>query len=253
MKFIKNNFVENSKYIDIHTHILPNIDDGSESVEESINLIYQEMDQGVGTIVLTPHFFPETENHEKFLEKLQNSFELLKKEVNQRNIDIRLISGSEVRISLKLLEMDLTPFCIGNTRYILIELSTSQYYSWTKYVLTGIISRGYIPIIAHIERYDMLPPNEVYEFILIGALIQANFDSIIEKSDYKKVIKRLIKSNYIHLWGSDAHSEIDRPVLIEKGLEYLNRKYKSEYFKRCTFIANNVINDIEINAESVRL
>ena len=211
-------------YIDFHTHILPNVDDGARSITQSLLTLKEEQEQGVETVVLTPHYFPDKDNLEEFLNRVNKSYYELKEEVLKEKIDINIILGAEVRISMELLEMDLAPLCIGETNYILIEFSLGHYHSWTKYVLSGIGSRGYIPIIAHAERYLHLPDDEIEEFIKLGAIIQVNIGSLFEDKQTKKIIKKLIRNNQIHIWGTDTHANDSRPVNIKKGLEYLEKK-----------------------------
>ncbi len=231
------------KFIDIHTHILPNVDDGSKSMEESISLIKEEIEQGVDTIVLTPHFSPDTDDYEKFLKRTRRGYELLKLEAEVSGIDIKLFLGAEVRISLKLLEIDLEPLCIEGTNYILIEFSMTQRYSWTDYVISGIQSRGYVPIIAHTERYPDVSLEEVEELIKLGALIQVNIGSLFETRKSKKIVEKLIRKDYIHLLGTDTHSMDKRPVTMEQGIEYLEKKYSEELLIKYLNNAKKVLSD----------
>ena len=231
------------KFIDFHSHILPGIDDGAKDVDVSIELIKTELRHGVTTIVLTPHFYPETDNLDEFVERRANAFELLKSEVEKQQLPIELVLGAEVKFTPKLLDLDLTKLCIENTDYILLEFSMLHYHSWTKDVFYQIQSKGFLPIIAHAERYLNLPEDALYELVTAGALVQINTGSFFKDKERAKRIERFIKANLVHLWGTDTHSLDKRPPTFDKCREHLNKKYKPAYLKRCMQYAQEVLNN----------
>jgi len=229
------------KFIDMHSHILPGIDDGAKNLDVSLELIKQEIKQGVTTIVLTPHFYPESHDLDEFLQKRAEAFEILKKAVAENNLSVELVLGAEVKFSPKILELDLEKLCIENTDYILIEFSMTHYHRWTKDVFYKLQSQGYQPIIAHAERYINLPEDALFELVSAGALVQINVGSLFKDRDTAKKVERFIKANLVHLWGTDTHSVDKRPPMFDKCREYLNKKYKPAYIKRCMGYAQEVL------------
>lgn len=231
----------NDKIIDFHSHILPGIDDGAKDVDIGIELIKTEISHGVTTIVLTPHFYPETDELDAFLERRRQAYELLKKEAEKQKLPVELVLGAEVKFTPKLLNLDLSKLCIDGTDYILLEFSMLHYHSWTKDVFYKIQSKGYLPIIAHAERYINLPEDALYELVNAGALVQINTGSLFKDRDTAKKIERFIKANLVHLWGTDTHSIDKRPPTFDKCMEFLNKKYKPDYLKRCMKYAQEVL------------
>ncbi len=206
---------------DLHTHILYGIDDGSKSIEESIEILKKANARGVTDIVLTPHYIKDsiyqTNNKEKakLLKELQKN---LKKE----NININLYLGNEVYIDEEirpLLKKDIAT--INNSKYILIELPLNRKCLILDEVLYQLSKEDLIPIIAHPERY--LSYYKDYDFfdnlIQKGCLFQANIASIYgfygRKS--KKMLKVMLKRNMIHFFGSDIHHKHSN--IYEKDIE----------------------------------
>ena len=203
--------------IDIHTHIIPNVDDGSKSLEISRELLNLELKNNVKNVFLTPH------QNEKNLNKelIENKFLELKEKV--KDIDINLYLGSEIYYYDNLSE-DLKNnkiIAMNNTKYLLIEFST-RYNIGILDKLYDIKVLGYIPIIAHIERYPYLTSDDYDKIHNMGCMIQVNTKSFNEKI-YKKTIKYLLKKNYIDFIGTDCHDLEKRS--IEYDLEKVFKKH----------------------------
>jgi len=193
-------------YVDIHSHILYGIDDGSKSLDESINIIKQHIEMGFKDIVVTPHYIKNsdyiTNNKEK--EKILKT---LKKEFN----NINLYLGNEVFINNNIEELlnNNEISTINGSKYLLIELPLHNKIKNATDIIYELRIKGIIPIIAHPERYEFVQknPDSVDELIEEGAILQANYGSIIgvygEHS--KKTIKKLLKKNKISLFATDIH------------------------------------------------
>ncbi len=243
-----------TKLIDFHSHILPGIDDGAKNTGESIALIKTEISHGVGTIVLTPHFYPERQELNEFVENREKAYELLKAEVEKQGIEIELILGAEVKFSPKLLNLDIEKLLIGNTDYILLEFSMTHYHSWTKDVFYRIQQMGYLPIIAHAERYENLPEDELYDLVNAGALVQINAGSVLKDKATIKKVERFIKANLVHIWGTDTHSTDKRPPSFDKCKSYLDKKYGEKYLNSCMRYAAEVLrNEIPLVWEAQKI
>lgn len=217
--------------IDIHTHIIPQIDDGSGSVEETFDLINEAKDAGFTDIILTPHYitnYYETPGIEvKFLQ------ESLQKIVNDKNLGIKLHSGMEIYISEELDELikEGTVITLADSKYILIEFPMNTKMRNIDQILFVIRNMGYKVIIAHPERYKFIQENIEYAIQLVeqGCLLQANYGSIVEVygKDVKKTIKKLLKLNLISFLGTDTHKQGTIYKMMPQILKKLG-KYISE-------------------------
>lgn len=208
--------------IDIHTHILP-VDDGAKDFNDSLELINQEIKEGIKTVVLTPHM-----NYlYNDVVKIKEAYEILK----SHNLNINLLLGSEIRYYDNMVS-DLNKgllLTINNTKYVLVEFSLKNKDNITDGIYELIVS-GYKPIVAHIERYSYLTKEEIIEIKRMGALIQVNAKSF-EKKDYKKVLHFLLKNNYVDFVASDCHDVVYRNVDFNFAKEIVKKKYPNLYTK----------------------
>lgn len=197
--------------IDIHTHIIPNIDDGATSVDETINLIKEAEEAGFTDIILTPHYitnYYDTPGCEVHFWK-----ESLQKVLDEKNININLHSGMEIYIAEdidKLLTSG-TIISLANSKYLLLELPMNNILKKIDDILFVLQSMGYKIIIAHPERYKAVQENINYAIQLKekGCLLQSNYGSIVGLygKNAKKTFKKLIKLNLISFLGTDTHKQ----------------------------------------------
>ena len=197
-------------YVDIHSHILYGIDDGSKSLESSIEIIKQHIEMGFKDIVLTPHYIENSEyvaNNKKKKELL----ETIKKEIKKQKLDINLYLGNEVFINnnIEQLLKNNEISSINGSRYILIELPLHNKIKNITDIIYELKIKGIIPIIAHPERYEFVQknPESVDELIEEGAILQSNYGSIIGVygEHAKKTMKKLLKKNVISALATDIH------------------------------------------------
>lgn len=203
--------------IDFHTHILPAMDDGAKSVEESLSLVESLHSQQVTEMVCSSHFYSHRYSMEEFLQRRRNSFDLLQKNLEPiYHGEIHLHPGAEVYFSDFLgVCSDLSPLCIGHTSLLLLEMPFQDKWSsdvWK--IMEKIISRQSItPVIAHAERYPGLgrhPEATLKQMIDMGCVIQINCDSFLEKQESSRVLQWL-DSGLVHLLGTDCHNMDYRP------------------------------------------
>lgn len=212
--------------IDLHTHILPETDDGSKSIEQSIKILKEAKEAGFNTICCTPHYFEHS--FIKTKEENEEKINTLRARVIEEKIDINIILGNEIYISDKIIENidNQIVSCIGNTNYLLIELPMTQEIKYLHEIFTEILNKGYRIIIAHPERYKYVQKNPEYfiEFINRGIYFQGNYGSIIGKYglEAQKTIKKLLKKNLIHVLSTDTHR--DKSVYLE--MDKINKKLK---------------------------
>ena len=240
--------------IDFHTHILPNIDDGSESVEETFDLLKEAENAGFDSIISTSHYIEGY--YEETSAKRQAWLEAISKNLYKKDIKLNLYLGSEVYISENIANLLLTgkASTIHNSNYVLFEFPLATKPMNIYEAIYNMQDRRYIPILAHPERYSFIQqnPDLVYDLIQNGVLMQANFGSVIglygEKAEV--IVKRLIENDMVHFLGSDVHRRKTiyphMPEII-KELEFIIGKDK---LKELTTINPNLvlINErIEVN------
>jgi len=236
--------------IDIHTHILPNIDDGAKDVAEALKMTEYLEEQGVETAVCTPHFDPTKISLEEFIGKREKAFLAIK------DSKITLISGSETLYHDFLYQYsDLTPICINNSKYLLLELpykeviSEYEFQSITKFMNLFNI----IPVIAHIERYDCLWKNKknIRRLMNLGCLIQVNANTIIDTKKRKRAVK-YIKKGLIDLIGSDCHNMTKRPPNLKDAFVIIEEELGTSYCDLLNENADSIVNGIILRATTVR-
>ena len=218
--------------IDMHCHILPGIDDGAQTVEESLALLALEKEQGIKKIVFTPHFNPERQDMEEFLSAHQRSFEALKNAEGFSEIGIDTKLGCEVFFSMRLIEMDISKLAFENTKYILIEFPVmNRPYGITR-TMQNILERGYTPILAHVERYEYFThdPVKLYDLVSIGCVAQVNAAAVVNPANVKGVnALQYINWELAHIICSDAHSTEKRSPNTKAAYRLVQKKLGSQY------------------------
>ena len=195
--------------IDFHSHIIPEIDDGSISIEDTMLIIEEAKRAGFSKIISTSHY---VSNQYEFDEASRRQFlELIKIGANNLGIDIEFFLGSEIYASYDMVQLikEHQASTINDTKYVLFELPMQNELPNLKKVIYDLIGNGYRPIIAHPERYSYVKenPNWLIQYIEIGVLFQSNYASIIGLygKQAQKTVKQLLKNNMIHFLGSDVH------------------------------------------------
>ena len=238
--------------IDFHSHILPNIDDGSTSIGETINLIEEASKVGFTGIISTSHYI---QGYYEFgcNERKQLLDIIQKKMQTNDSLNLELYLGSEIYFSSEIIDLikDKKASTINNTRYILFELPMNTKPLFVKELVYELIQNGYRPIIAHPERYSYVQDEIKYvqELASLGALFQSNYGSIIGMygNDAKKTLKKLLKNNLISFLGSDVHRVGQIYPKIPKALKKLNKIVSTEQLEKLTTLnAQKVLNDEEI-------
>jgi len=235
--------------VDLHSHILPELDDGSSSVEESIAMLQMEAEQGIQCVVATPHFYPQSDNLEQFLERRARSERILREEMAGHSGLPKLYVGAEVGFFTGISRSDeIADLAIGSSNCILIEMPHTK---WTDRMYQELEAfpetRGLTPIIAHVDRY--LSPFRTKSLLQrlsqLPVLVQVNA-SFFEQNPSKAI--RLFRDGWFHLLGSDCHNLRSRKPnlaaavdLIEKqlgaeALSQINRCEQELFCKTHTFV-----------------
>lgn len=221
------------KFIDVHCHVLPSIDDGSKSMEQSLNMVKIAAEENIGAMILTPHYHPAKGSHN--IENWRDTLELLKKETCRVGIDMEFYLGTEIFYTQDVPDNILNGKVItmAGSDYVLVEFRTETEYSYIKSAVYDIISSGKTPIIAHIERYMCLldKAERIEELRDKGAVIQVNASSITGDMGFsvKRFLKKLLKKGFIDLIGTDAHSDNHRAPRMLDCFKYISKKFDEDY------------------------
>lgn len=233
--------------IDFHSHILPNIDDGSKSLEDSIEMIKEAKQAGFTKIISTSHYIEDYyDASEQERTKLINE---LKEKV--QDIGIELYLGNEIYITNQITDLiaEKKASTMNNSKYVLFELPMNSKPIDAKEVVFRLMEKGYVPIIAHPERYSYVKKDIEYvrELAEMGALFQSNYGSSIGMygNDAKKTQKKLLKEGLIHFFGSDVHKAEQVYPQMPKILKKLSKIISEEELELLTTINPQKVLDNE--------
>lgn len=220
--------------IDIHTHVMPGVDDGAKNMRMALEMIEKSYEEGVDTLVATPHCMPGVYNN-IFNEALAKKWNLLYTAVKEAGIPVHLRKGMEVLLSDRSMKLirEGKVWTINNTDYLLVEFAFDEDPDWCTEKLNEVASLGYIPIVAHPERYDCVQRYRqiVYDWYKSGYGIQVNKESLLGMFGRreKQTADSLLRHNLVTCVSSDTH-RLDRRVPGLKDIfEYLNDRYGGEY------------------------
>lgn len=217
--------------IDIHCHALYGVDDGADDLEESQAMIRHAKSQGITGIIFTPHY-----RHGMFAypkEKILEHYEILKPQAESMGVEVYL--GCEYHVNSGMIEALQTGRCLSlaGGDFVLTEYSFETEYSDIRAQTRKLLSYGYIPVIAHAERYACLlkKPRLCLELLDSGAYIQLNADSILglDGKAGEKFCRKLLKNRWADFVASDAHGMRERVNHLGKCMEYVAKKYGGDY------------------------
>lgn len=237
------------KIIDIHTHILPGVDDGSRNIEESIDIINYLYSVGITDIVLTSHYVIDTTYNYNQLVRVK-LLDTLKEKLNNDNIHLYL--GNEVYLTEKIIDLleSHEISTINDTKYMLVELPLSGYLNNFQNILCDLTSYGIVPIIAHPERYNFIQKNKkrIRELLEFNCLLQCNIDSLTGKygNKAKKIMKWLLKKNLVQFVATDTHY-VSSDKELKKAYSKLEKLVGKEKYKELTNLnPQKIINNEEV-------
>jgi protein-tyrosine phosphatase len=236
--------------VDLHCHILPEIDESTQSLSDSIRLLSLEKENGVSKIVFTPHFNFEKNHLEEFLEKRKDSYARLISSFPNTELEFSFVLSAEVAFSPKVL-FNYQKLLVGNTHYLLLELPLSYFPDLINDVVFRLISNGIIPIICHVDRYRYFFQNPLLLFHLVnlGAMIQVNASPIVHDSKVRRFVSFLDRHNLFHCIASDTHSVVQRPPEIKNAYMYLRQLIGEEKTDKTKSNAESVFQGKNIIAE----
>lgn len=218
--------------IDIHCHLLPEIDDGAKSIEETVQMLAMAHKNGTRGIIVTPHYHEG--RYKTNRAEIEKKFQRVKKIAGQACKTFHVYLGQEIYYQQDTLErLDAEELLtMADSAYVLIEFSTRITFQEMKNAFQSLILGGYVPILAHVERYECMYENveQAEELVELGAYIQVNGQSLVNGSfKMKQYIKMLLKRELVHLIASDAHGSEGRVPELRNAYQYIERKYGKEY------------------------
>ncbi len=217
--------------LDIHSHILPGVDDGSKSLDESVKILEMMKEQGITDVIATPHFYAFRENLEEYLKKIQYSYNQLKSHIEGMNLP-NVFLGTEVLYYYNIGESEsVYNFTFGNTMYLLLELTNSSIGAdLFKDIRNLRDKKGIIPVIAHIERYHKSSNfRKLLKFIAKENIqAQVNASSLFD-DNCTKITLKLIKKGYITYIATDSHSATGRIPMMNRALKFISNHIGNHY------------------------
>ena len=227
--------------IDIHNHILPNVDDGSKSMDMSMKMLKHAYYQGVKEVVSTIHFqhplFTHINHSLVRFQKIKNS---VQQKLKEEDIRIKIHLGYEVYYYDNLLKIINEPLVtMGSGKYILIEFSPNNIPQSQKQILFDLKMSGVTPIIAHPERYKSVQENlgAVYDWINAGCLIQIDCGSLLGEmgKKAKETSLAIINEECCHVLASDAHNDTNRNFCMKDSYDLVKITVSKKYADKLTW------------------
>lgn len=223
-------------YIDMHCHILPDVDDGAPSVAEMEAMLKIAYKEGIRCIIATPHHHPRRGNETP--EVLRRRMMLLRERAHAIDKNFRIYLGTEIYFGQDILrEIQEKKILTMNGRdWVLVEFSYGETFSYIQQSLQQVQCGGYEVILAHVERYECIveEPNRALQLAKMGIHLQVNADSIcgMNRKKLKKFVKYLMDEDAVYCVGTDAHGVKTRPPRMKKAAGYVRKIYGEEYARR---------------------
>lgn len=207
-------------YVDIHTHILPGIDDGSRDWSQTERMLRIQQEQGVTDIIATPHF--DMEQNYQDPDKLRALVAEANEHAKKVTPGITLYPGCEVLYTPGVIDAykkgDI--LTLADSQYLLVEFFPRSPYREIEEAIASFVREGLVPVIAHVERYECLRNeyDRLYDLMKMGAVMQMNSRSLLGKRFDKRVklCRKMVQNGFIHFFGSDCHNEEERPPKMQE-------------------------------------
>jgi protein-tyrosine phosphatase len=220
--------------IDLHCHILPNVDDGPKDLAESVEMAKQAVQQGIKTIIATPHH--RNEKYENNGQTIFRQVEEFNRVLKSENLDLTVLPGQETRIFGEMVEGletgEILPLNLG--KYVFVELPSGHVPRYTGQLLFDIQLKGFVPVIVHPERNQEIVenPEVLYQLVKKGALTQVTASSVSGHfgKSIKKFSLQLIEANLTHFVASDAHNTSSRGFKMVEAYDAIAKNFGIEAF-----------------------
>lgn len=221
---------------DIHCHILPGVDDGARRPEEAVEMARMAWHSGVDTIIATPHTnLPENGDLNFASSEMLEHFRTFQQLLDQEGIPVRVYPGAEVMFTPEmpdLLEEGML-LTLAGSRYVLVEFYFDVPFYFMDDALHQILDTGYVPVLAHPERYYSVQsdPDMIREWFEQGIIIQVNKGSILGRfgKECEETAEWLLERGFVHIVASDAHRTNARTTDMREVRQVLKEEYSPEY------------------------
>ncbi len=229
--------------IDFHSHILPEMDDGSKSVETSVAMYKESCRQGVEMMIATPHFYASKDRIDDFLVKRTKAYEKLASLLPEKGPKILL--GAEIAWFDGISKAEkVEKLTIEGTRLLLLEL---PFETWSSSMLSelSVLTKKFHIIIAHLERYMKLPGNKAYmeQLLEMPVTVQINTGSLTDWKQRGRILK-MFKKGQAKVLGSDCHGMNHRPPNLMAGREVIRKKLGTEFMEKIDTAGNRLLEEI---------
>ncbi|HCM85206.1 MULTISPECIES: tyrosine-protein phosphatase [Enterococcus] len=233
--------------IDLHSHILPGVDDGAQTLEDSLEMARKAISQGITHLMCTPHH-----NNGKYnnpADKIIRDVAALQKELDQRGLDLTLLEGQEVRLTeylLTAIKREEILFTDLDNTYLLIEFPTNEIPIYAEQVFYHLLSQGHVPVIVHPERNAVFreEPNRLVSFLEMGTLTQLTAPSIVGifGSEIQKTARLMLEHQMLYMVASDAHNLRHRTFLMKEAYEEIQKIGGREMVAAMQQMAKDLVN-----------
>lgn len=226
--------------IDFHSHILPNVDDGSKSVEETFELLEEAKNAGFEGVISTSHYMEEY--YEVNVAERKVWINALAENLYKKNINLKLYLGNEIYFTENLINLLETgkATSINNSNYVLFEFPLNSNPMNMYDIIYDMLEYKLIPVLAHPERYSFVQkePEIVYDLIQKGVLMQSNYGSILGRYGEKAelISRKLLENNMVHFLGSDVHKPNTIYPRIGEALDIIKELVGREKLEELTTI-----------------
>ena len=220
-------------YIDMHSHILPGMDDGSRSMSQTLRMLEIAVSEGISTMIATPHNMPGKGCPP--VSVVRRKVDELRKTAEQEGIPLEIVAGTEYYYREEVLDIleDGGGVTLGNSDCVLVEFEPMAERNYIRNALRNILGLGYTPVIAHVERYARLMEDSsiLYDMRKNGILVQVNAMSVTGDNgrQAKKDVRNLLKKGQVDFVATDAHSDGRRAPFMKRCADVLYKKYGAEY------------------------
>jgi len=235
--------------IDIHNHIIYGVDDGARDIDESLKMVRLYQKAGFDQIIATSHY--DRSRYMVDAHEIKEKVEILNEEISKQGIDFKIYPGHEIQVELDMIKKLKSGelLTLNGSKYVLCELSFVNKPNFLKDLFYNMQLEGYIPIIAHAERYPYVEDHIEWleDFIKAGALVQINYASIKSHAD---TTRELLQRNMVHIIGTDAHqSEWRSPDILAYKDEIENIISTETFDKLSTINPQKVIDNDFISSD----
>ncbi|MDT2459456.1 tyrosine-protein phosphatase [Enterococcus avium] len=233
--------------IDLHSHILPGVDDGAQTLEDSLEMARKAISQGITHLMCTPHH-----NNGKYnnpAEEVIQGVADLQRELDQRGLELTLLEGQEVRLTeflLSAIKRDEILFTDLDNTYLLIEFPTNEIPIYAEQMFYHLLNQGHVPVIVHPERNAVFreDPNRLVSFLEMGTLTQLTAPSIVGifGSEIQQTAELMLEHNMLYMVASDAHNLRYRTFLMKEAYEKIEKIGGKEMVATMQQMAKDLVN-----------